>query len=229
MAGERLAVVAAHPDDEVLLAGGLIARCAAAGGEARILILGEGATSRARTRAAGDPAAVALLRQQAQQAGQQLGAREVRQHDLADNRFDGVELLDIVKLIEDALAAWQPDTVITHHGGDLNLDHRLTLQAVLAATRPKAGQSVHTVLAGEVPSASDWSFGAVAGPFVPNWFADISGTLDAKLAALAVYDGEGAHFPHPRSRQAVAALAQVRGAAAGVAAAEAFMVIRTVR
>lgn len=229
METKRLAVVAAHPDDEVLLAGGALARCAAAGTEVFILILGEGATSRARTRAAGDPAAVATLRGQAQRAAALLGARELRQHDLPDNRFDGVELLDIVKLIEDAFAAWRPDTVITHSGSDLNLDHRLTLQAVLAATRPLAGQSVHTVLAGEVPSASEWSFAAVAGPFIPALFIDIGGTLDAKLAALALYDSEGASFPHPRSAPAVTALAQVRGVAAGVAAAEAFAVVRMVR
>ncbi len=46
-------VVAAHPDDEVLGCGGAIARLAEAGHRVRVVILGEGQTSRAESRTIG--------------------------------------------------------------------------------------------------------------------------------------------------------------------------------
>ena len=71
---------------------------------------------------------------------------------LPDNRFDSVDLLDIVKLIEGEIAAVGPTTVFTHHGADLNVDHRRTHDAVLAATRPLPGTTIAEVLA----AADEW-------------------------------------------------------------------------
>ena len=56
---------------------------------------------------------------------------------------------------------------------------------------------------------------------------DIDALL-AKMKALACYAGEMRPFPHPRSVEAIEALARWRGASAGLQAAEAFHVIRQV-
>src|SRR5581483_10189760 len=91
-------VVAAHPDDEVLGCGGAIARHAAAGDRVTILILGVGALSR-------DPSAqdakreILALRDAAKAAAKILGA-DVLFEELPDNRFDSVDLLDIIKRVE---------------------------------------------------------------------------------------------------------------------------------
>lgn len=66
----------------------------------------------------------------------------------------------------------------------------------------------------------------VGGGFSPNWFTDISETLDVKLQALQAYAMEMRPFPHARSMEAVRHLAHWRGASAGVAAAEAFVLAR---
>lgn len=216
-------VVAAHPDDEVLGCGGTIARHAAAGDRVTILILGEGVTSRDRKR---NPTrrrrALASLRRSAQQAGRRLGAARVVQHRFPDNRFDGVELLELVKTVEAAAAEIKPAVVYTHHGGDLNLDHRLTHQAVLTAFRPLPGRPAPTLYAFPVPSSTEWGL----APFAPTVFVDIAATLPAKLRALACYPGETAPFPHPRSPEAIRAQAMVWGSASGLPAAEAFALVR---
>jgi len=219
---EPLAVIAAHPDDEVLGFGGAIARAAAAGASVRILILATGAASRG-----GDAkAAIKILRQHAARAAETLGVPEPAFADFPDNRMDTVPLLDVVQRIEAFLGEAPSASVLTHHAGDLNIDHRIAAQAVLTACRPLPGAPVRRILAGEVPSSSEWA--GEADRFVPTRYVDIAAVLERKLAALACYEGELRNFPHPRSIEAVRALAQWRGAEAGLHAAEAYRVVREI-
>lgn len=219
-------VVAAHPDDEVLGVGGTIAKLAASGRRVDILILGEGATSRFDQRAAADPALASALTDAARRAAARLGTTHVSFLGLPDNRFDSVSLLDVIKPIEDLIAKINPEIVFTHHGGDLNIDHAVTHRAVLTATRPVPGSGVRAVYAFEVPSATEWAFQQFTPAFAPNVFVDIETTLAVKLAAMAEYEAESRPFPHPRSPEIITALARLRGSAAGVAAAEAFCLVR---
>ncbi len=224
----RVLVVAAHPDDEVLGCGGTLALLAQEGHETAVTILGEGVTSRYPTREAADEELLRSLQTQSRKVAEMLGAREVRLHNLPDNRFDTVPLLEVVKLVEGDISDARPDVVYTHHGGDLNIDHRITHQAVLTATRPVAGQGVREVYAFEVPSSTEWSFQRVGEPFRPNVFRDISSTLELKLKALSTYESEIRAFPHPRSLEATEAIAKRWGSTAGCAAAEAFELVRSV-
>lgn len=219
---ETVAVIAAHPDDEVLGCGGVMHRHVRRGDRVHVLILGQGVVSR-------EPSDVAEQLDRLREAGRRsaglLGVESIRFDDLPDNRFDRVDLLAIVKQVEHYLQSYAPTTVYTHHVGDLNIDHQLTARAVLTATRPVPGMPVRRLLGFEVASSTGWSFGG--GPvFDPNVLLDITDHLDAKLGALACYQQEMAAFPHARSVEAVRACAQWRGSIAGVPAAEAFALMR---
>ena len=222
-----LAVVAAHPDDEVLGCGGVIARQAAEGREVHIAILGEGATSRDDVRPV-DSADVARLAVQAMEARDILGATSLRLFGLPDNRFDAIDRLDIVKLVEAFLEDVRPSSVLCHHGGDLNIDHRRCFEAVLTATRTLPRSTVAHVATFEVASSTDWAFQRVGTPFHPNLFVDVTTSLDKKLAAMAAYTDEVRAFPHPRSVESLRAQAARWGSTAGVQAAEAFEIVRAV-
>lgn len=221
-------VVAAHPDDEVLGCGGTIAGLAAQGHEVHVHILAEGATSRWAEREAADPSAVEALGGEAVRAGEILGAADVVLHGMPDNRLDTVPLLDVVKVIEAAVQLAKPEVVYTHHGGDLNIDHAIVHRAVLTATRPLGATPVRDVLAFEAPSSTEWSFQRF-GAFNPNVFVDICDTLDLKLRAMACYESEGRAFPHPRSAEALVAIANRWGSVAGCRSAEAFELVRSIR
>jgi hypothetical protein len=80
----------------------------------------------------------------------------------------------------------------------------------------------------EVPSSTEWQVPG-ACPFVPNWFVDISRTLESKIMALREYRSEMRPWPHPRSLRNVEHLACVRGASVGVSAAEAFVLGRLIQ
>lgn len=223
---DRALVVAAHPDDEVLGCGATIARLSDRGCAVDVLILAEGVTSRYADPSQAPSADLDALHAQARAAGALLGARSVTVAGFPDNRMDTVAMLDVVQRVEQAVAATRPQLVLTHHGGDLNIDHQVVHQAVLTATRPTGPQTPSAVLLFEVASSTEWAFSRFAPTFRPQVFVDVAATLNQKLSAMAVYDGESRPFPHPRSPQALTSLARTRGSAAGLHAAEAFDLAR---
>jgi len=226
---KQVLVVAAHPDDEVLGCGGTMARLAHEGCEVHIAILGEGITSRHTQRNEADAKHLSRLHQRAHEAAAKVGAKDVVLFKLPDNRLDTVPLLDIVKLLEDLIQKLKPEVVYTHHPGDLNIDHGVVHRALLTATRPLPGQSVREIYAFEVPSSTEWAFHQLQPVFRPNVFMDVSRTLAAKIAGLACYYSETRDFPHPRSPEALRAIAVRWGSVAGCQAAEAFELVRSVR
>ena len=225
MTTSTVLIVAAHPDDEVLGCAATAARRASRGDAVHVAILGTGLAARGPA----DAAALAALREDAGAVGEMLGAKSVSFADLPDNRFDTVALLDIVKQVERWLEDVAPDAVYTHHPGDLNVDHRLTFQAVLTATRPLPDAGVRELYAFEVPSATEWAFQRFEPVFRPSVFEDVTDTIDLKVACMARYAGEARDFPHPRSAEALRATARRWGSVAGMAYAEAFELIRSLR
>jgi LmbE family N-acetylglucosaminyl deacetylase len=222
-------VIAAHPDDEILGCGGTMTRLAREGHEVRIAILAEGMSSRYTQREHADEQLLQHLYAGAQQAADKVGAKELVLCKLPDNRLDTVPLLDVVKLVEQLVARFRPEVIYTHHPGDLNIDHGVVHRAVLTATRPVAGSCVREIYAFEVPSSTEWAFQRWEPSFRPNVFVDITDTLETKIEALAFYDTETRKFPHPRSAEALRAIAARWGSVAGLPAVEAFELIRSVR
>ena len=219
--------VAAHPDDEVLGAGGTLARHAADGEDGHVCILSDGVTSRYD-----DPESateeIQQRRNRARRACETLGAT-VSLPEYPDNQFDTVALLNLVQTVEAELAEHEPRVVYTHHYGHLTVDHELPCRPPGTATRPLADSSVERVLAFETLSATEWSVPSPENAFQPQEFVNVDGHLSTKLDALAVYERELREPPHPRTPETIEQNARVWGAKAGVPAAEPFEVLRAVR
>ncbi len=226
---DSILVVAAHPDDEILGCGATMTRLAREGHEVRIAIIAEGMSSRYAHREEADQQQLRHLHTRAQQAADMVGAKELVLCKLPDNRLDTVPLLDVVRTVEELVARFRPETIYTHHPGDLNVDHGVVHRAVLTATRPVSGQCVREVYAFEVPSSTEWAFQHIEPSFRPNVFVDVADSLETKIAALGCYDTETRNFPHPRSAEALRAIATRWGSVVGLQAVEAFELIRSVR
>jgi LmbE family N-acetylglucosaminyl deacetylase len=225
----RILVIAAHPDDEILGCGGTAARLVAEGHAVHFAILGEGVTSRHAQRSDADTNQLTELQRQAHTAAAKVGVKDVILHNLPDNRLDTVPLLDVVKLVEELVEQIKPEVIYTHHAGDLNIDHGIIHRAVLTATRPVAESPVREIYAFEVPSSTEWAFQRIEPAFRPNYFIEITRTIEVKIAAMECYESEVRKFPHPRSPEALRAIAARWGSVAGCAAAEAFELVRSVR
>ena len=226
----RILVVVAHPDDEILGCGATMARLSEEGNEIHILILGEGITSRQDIR---EPEAAESelhkLHLHVREAASIVGAKSSQVLNFPDNRFDSVALLDIIKAVEKKKEEISPEIVLTHHAGDLNIDHQRTFQAVLTACRPIQGETVKEIYAFEVPSSTEWQAQTSENAFLPTQYVAIKEKhLDTKVAAMQVYASECREYPHPRSPEALRLLAKWSGVNVGMLYAEAFEVIRRI-
>lgn len=221
-------VVAAHPDDEILGVGGTVRRHIEKGDDVYALILGEGQTSRWEKRENADQQVVEELHVNSVRAAKVIGFQEIYFESLPDNRFDSVTLLDVVKIVEKYVKKLQPEIIYTHHSGDLNIDHRVTYNAVLTATRPIGDYPVKEIYGFETVSSTEWNFANKQDSFFPQKYVNVENTFEYKCRAMEEYESELCEFPHPRSIKMLRSLAEVRGATVGVELAEAFEVIRMV-
>lgn len=217
-------IVAAHTDDEALGCGGTIARHVAEGDTVHAVFLADGVTSRT------DPVPTALENRQAaaKEAHAVLGIKTVKYLGLPDNRLDSLPLLDVVQPLEAHIRELSPELIYTHHYGDLNVDHRITHQAVMTACRPQPYFPVREILAFEVMSSTEWA-GYGHEHFLPNVFVDISEFWGRKKLALEAYGSEMRTPPHSRSIKHLEALGRHRGHSCGMDSAEAFMIVRLLR
>ena len=222
---QTILVVAAHPDDEILGCGGTMAKLAALGCKVHVVFLADGETSRTGLTSAEHAVLIDARRQQAAHAMLEIGCSSWTFHDYPDNCLDTVPLLELAKTVEKQVKELRPKKVFTHFPGDLNIDHQIVSRAVLTACRPIKGHSVGEILYFEVPSSTEWNPGA---DFTPNCYVNIEGYLDIKIKAMRLYQDELRDFPHPRSDEAIRALASYRGASSGLLAAEGFVIARKI-
>jgi N-acetylglucosamine malate deacetylase 1 len=172
---------------------------------------------------------LSLLVRSDQQAGKIFGAASVKLLGLPGNRVDSLDRLDVVKGAEAEIEQLQPHTVIIHHSGDVNIDHQITHEAVVTACRPQPGHAVRCLLAFEVSSSTEWQLLSSNVAFQPNWFEDVSGTIDRKTETFKVYKAEMQEWPHARSLQNVKHLTQWQGGSVGCEAVETFIMLRELK
>jgi methionyl-tRNA formyltransferase/LmbE family N-acetylglucosaminyl deacetylase len=216
--GRRVLAIAAHPDDEVLGAGGTLIRHFKRGDVVRVLIVCSAQSIRYREGEHDQPG-------DAQRAAYYLGA-ETMGLGFPDQRLDAGSNLELIQALERQVQEFQPDTVYTHHWGDVNADHVRIAEAVDVATRPFAAPWIERLYGFHTPSSSEWTASSRDRPFSPNVFSDISRELDRKLDAMRCYQSELRPYPHPRSLRSLRERAGHWGSVANMPAAEPLMLLR---
>ncbi|KLE01000.1 PIG-L family deacetylase [Aliarcobacter butzleri] len=224
---KKILIVVAHPDDEVLGCFGTVARLIKEGYEAYTLILGEGKTSRDEKRVVENKKdEIEILNSEIKRANDTIGIKKTFIYNFADNRFDSVDLLDIVKVISKVKEEIKPDIIFTHYENDLNIDHTITYKAVLTATRPMKNECVKEIYSFEILSSTEWNYPI---SFSPDVYFDIEDFIDIKLEAMKKYYSELCEYPHPRSLEGIKLNAQYNGMRVGKKYVEAFKCIRIIK
>lgn len=222
---EKVLVIAAHLDDEVLGVGGAIQRHSDAGDEVTVLNVCD-RTYEARV----DVDMVVTLRSQARDVARLLGVKQIFYGNQPDKYLDRW-LVDTVRPIEKVMEEVRPTIVYTHHRGDVNQDHRSVHEATVVALRTFKAPFVRQAYAYEILSSTEQILGGVSSRhFAPNHFVGMTPfQLTMKQDALAKYASEVQEFPAPRSLEAIEVLAKFRGIQCGLPLAEAFETIKVVR
>jgi N-acetylglucosamine malate deacetylase 1 len=217
----RVLVIAAHPDDEVLGMGGTIAVHTSRGDAVRIVVVTDGSS----TQYPGDAEIRARKEEEALRAAAELGVEDYVHLDLPDMRLDTLAHVEVNGVVDDQIRDFAPELVYTVQP-DINNDHRVLFDSVAVATRPVPGQSVRRLLTYAPTSSTEWTPAAVNW-FVPNWYVDVTETLERKIAAFAHYETERREYPHPRSERAIRATAEFHGTTCGCEYAEPFVLVRS--
>lgn len=212
-------VVVAHPDDEVLGAGGTINKLVKQGHKVGIATMCNNANARCNISD--------TLHDDQNRAFDIIGISKSYAADFPNIKMNTVPHLDLVRFIEECIIDFGAEAIITHHPFDTNNDHVQTSYAVQAACRVaqrKPGlPSLKKVLYMEVLSSTEWILNSNATKFNPNYFVEIGKDgLELKLNALGAYKGVMRDFPHPRCRETIQGLAAYRGSQSGSNFAEAF-------
>jgi LmbE family N-acetylglucosaminyl deacetylase len=216
----KVMVFAAHPDDEVLCMGGTIAVHSDRGDEVTVVCLTDGSS----TQYPGDESRRRQKDEEAQAAAKVLGVAEYVHLDFPDMRLDTLAHVEVNRVVEEHLRERQPEVVYTAHP-DVNLDHRMLFDSVAVGTRPIPDQPVLRLLTYAPTSSTEWT-PAATNWFVPNWYVDVTSTLQRKLEAFACFKTEERPYPHPRNARALEAHAQFHGSAVGCEYAEPFVLVR---
>lgn len=219
----NILVIAPHPDDEILGVGGTIAKYASEGNEVYVCVVTKGCLPLF------DEAGVEKVRKECMQADRILGVKKTFFLDFPAAMLETVprhKLNDeIAKIIQMVL----PDEVYIPHRGDMQIDHKMVVDAAMVGLRPKYKHLVRKIYAYETLSETGWDIPNTVNEFIPTVYNDISKFLEKKVQAMNEFDSQIENFPNARSVQAIRALAMFRGATVNCVAAEAFSLIREVK
>lgn len=216
----KILVIAPHPDDEVLGCGGTIAKHVADGSEVYVAIVTKGCEPIFPSEQ------VEQVRTECKKADEYLGVKETIFMDFPASMLENVPRYEFngafIRLIQEI----KPDTVYLPHRGDMQLDHKMVVDAAMVALRPKYQHLVRKIYAYETLSETGWDLPTTTNEFIPTSYSDISRYLNKKLEAMSFFSSQLSDYPDARSLESVKALAMFRGASMSIAAAEAFAVIR---
>jgi LmbE family N-acetylglucosaminyl deacetylase len=198
--GGRVLAFGAHPDDLEVGAGGLLARLAAQGADVTMAVVAI-------------PNQAEVRRAEANAGADVIGADLFVLYDDKPARVEDIPMHELVRRFDTLVGDVRPDLVITHSAHDLHWDHGLVNRATVSALR-RTPCDLLAFLSSPEMNAQARAMG--------QCFADISMSLDTKIAAISAHKSQLAKLDLESSRD----LARAMGRISGYAFAEAYEVLR---
>lgn len=224
---KRVLIISAHPDDDIIGCGGMIAKYSETDTIFKVIFIAEGSTCRYEfPDSESAKKEVKKRNKYAINALKKLGVNNLEFYNLPCGRLDQHPLIEINKIIEKEINNFNPDTVFTHSENDTNNDHSIVAKSTRIATRPLKNRFVESVYSYEILSSSEWKY---TKNFLPNYFEQLEKEhILKKWEALNEYKSEIKSYPFPRSEEGIITLAKYRGMQSGLNYAESFKLIRKI-
>lgn len=218
----KVLIFAPHRDDEIIGVGGTILKHKAAGHFVAVCLV---------TARKGEvlPESTQRIHAEMHRCHEYCGIDRLIEFPFAANKLEQFSRLDFNRAFVDAVKEIEPDEVYLPFWGDMQIDHRMTIDAAMVALRQKNAFAARRIYAYETLSETGINTPSVDNAFIPNVFVDISDYLKGKLEAMSFYQSQLHPFPDLRSLESIEALARFRGATVNVEAAEAFMLVREIK
>ena len=213
----KILIFAPHNDDEVLGAGGTLSKFANQGNDVFVCEVTSGENK----------VIVDKIKSEALKAHAIIGVKQTFFLDLPVVAINQVPVSEINEKMLEIVKIVDPEIAFIPHKGDIHTDHVEVAKSAMVALRPVTAPNLKAIYAYETLSETEWNIPSVENVFIPNVWSDISNYLDIKLQAMNCYQTQIKEFPHPRSLEAIEALAKYRGSNICVKYAESFMLIRS--
>lgn len=220
---KKVIVISAHPDDEILGAGGTLLKHKLNGDNlAWVIITGvneaNGFTKeRVRTREL-----------EIQQVSDSIGFSKVYKLNYPTMGLSPEIVNEMIPKISEIFNEFKPEIIYVVNRSDAHSDHRYSFDAVAACTKSFRYPFIKKVLMYECISETEFAPQLPENIFIPNYFVDISEFIVSKIEIMKLYKSELSDHPFPRSIDNILALATYRGATIGVKYAEAFQVVKII-
>ena len=208
-------VLAPHNDDEILGVGGTIKKLIKEGHDVYVCEVTSGIH-------------FALLQEEAKRAHRLLGVKQSFFLNRSVGKLKSMEQSNLNAALLEVVKLTQPDIAFLPFIGDMHIDHREVTESAMVVLRPIGDYSIREIYMYETLSETGWNIPIEGRCFNPNMWVDITDTIEDKLGAMSCYESQLIEYPHPRSKEAISALAQFRGATVGVPYAESFMLVRRI-
>jgi N-acetylglucosamine malate deacetylase 1 len=221
----KVLVVAPHADDEVLGCAATMAKHVSNGDKVWVLVMTNAAVGAPELFS---PDMIEMIRAEALRAHAVLGVRDTIFLDFPAPALNAYPEYRMSSEVGRILNEIRPTHLYLPHPGDIHQDHAAVYRASLVAARPQGNNKVESIYCYETLSETEWAPMQGHNSFIPNHFVDVSGFFEKKVEAMSEFKSQLREFPHPRSIEALNALASFRGATVGVNRAEAFEVERQI-
>lgn len=214
----KILIFAPHNDDEVLGAGGTLSKFADQGNDVFVCEVTSGENK----------VIVDKIKSEALKAHAIIGVKQTFFLDLPVVAINQVPVSEINEKMLEIVKIVDPEIAFIPHKGDIHTDHVEVAKSAMVALRPVTAPNLKAIYAYETLSETEWNIPSVENAFIPNVWSDITNYLEIKLQAMNCYQTQIKEFPHPRSLEAIEALAKYRGSNICVKYAESFSLIRSV-
>jgi len=218
---KKIIIVSAHPDDEVLGAGGTILKHISNGDQVFWLI-----TTSVYESEGFSKERVESRQKEIEKVEKQLGISETFQLGYPTMNLSSSTIITMVPKISEIFIQIEPEVIYCLNRTDAHSDHRYTFDAVMACTKSFRYPFIKQVLLYECISETEFAPAVPEKVFQPNYFVDITPFFDKKNQIMEIYESELGEHPFPRSLKNIEALSIFRGATVGVEYAEAFQLIK---
>ena len=217
----KILVVSAHPDDEIIGAGGALLRHIAAGDEVCWLIITDVLLTHGF-----DEKVIKKRTEEIDRVREGVGFSRVVKFQYPTMTLSSESIIEMVPRISALMNDFKPEIIYTMNRSDAHSDHRVIFDAVMACTKSFRHPYLRKVLMYETISETEFAPALAEKAFVPNYFVDITDFFRKKVELATIYESEFGEHPFPRSVRNLEALATFRGASCGVEYAEAFQLIK---
>lgn len=217
----RIIVVAPHPDDEVLGAGGYLLKHKEAGDELFWLIVTD-----VKVEYGYSEEKCSIRKEEIKKVGKALGFKKTYNLGLEPAGLEKYTISYLTKKISNVFKEVKPEIVILPNELDVHSDHGIVFRAAYSCTKAFRYPEIKQIMSMEIVSETDY---AVLGKeFSPNYFVNIEKYIEDKAKIAEIYESEMQEMPFPRSRENLYALSVVRGATSFCKNSEAFCILKKI-